>query len=119
MKKEQLNRVELKGYVGSIRINRVGGQVCATLSLATSYAYSSKDGAHVVETTWHSVTAWEGPRISGLLDIKSGDPVHVKGRLRAIRYTSADGAERTMMEVFANELNKVEEEESLDPQESV
>ena len=118
MKKEQLNRVELKGYVGSIRINRVGGQVCATLSLATSYAYSSKDGAHVVET-WHSVTAWEGPRISGLLDIKSGDPVHVKGRLRAIRYTSADGAERTMMEVFANELNKVEEEESLDPQESV
>lgn len=119
MKMEQLNRVELIGYIGSIRINRVGGLACATLSLATNYAYTSKDGSHVVETTWHSVTAWEGPRISGLQGLKSGDPVHVKGRLRAIRYTSASGSEVSMMEVFANELNKVEEKEPLDSQESV
>ena len=50
-KMEQLNKVELIGTVGTIRMTEVGEASSARLSLATNYAYRSKDGAAVIETT--------------------------------------------------------------------
>lgn len=106
---EQLNKVELVGHVGSISINRISGKVLGRFTVATSYAYRSSDGTPVVDTTWHNVSAWEGQGIEDLQSIGRADAVHVVGRLRMVRYTAADGAERTVTEVIASKVEKVTE----------
>ena len=54
---EQLNRIEIKGYVGSVRTTIIGGKAMTRLSVATSCAYKSNDGSVIIETTWHNVVA--------------------------------------------------------------
>ena len=54
---EQLNKIELRGNVGNIRVQAVGENEVANFSLATNFAYKSKDGTPVIETTWHNITA--------------------------------------------------------------
>ncbi len=108
---EQLNRIELVGVVGrDAKIIPVGDTAVANFSLATNYAYNDRNGNPVVETTWHNVKAWKGRKIPALEDIKKGTWLHVKGRLRNIRYTAADGSERTSFEVLAGEIEIVNPE---------
>ena len=47
---EQLTKVELRGILGTIRLQNVGRSSYANLSVATSYVYTSKDGCAIVET---------------------------------------------------------------------
>ena len=56
---EQLNRIELRGNVGYVRLSRVGedSQV-VNFSVATTYVYKGRNGEAVMETTWHSVVMW-------------------------------------------------------------
>ena len=84
---EQLNRVELLGSVGSIRIQRISGANVANFTLATNLAYRDKDGCAIIETTWHNVTAWEGKDIQNLDRIAKGSKVHLTGRIRCQRFT--------------------------------
>ena len=79
---EQLNRIELRGNVGSVRLQAVGDKQVAKLTVATNYIYKGKDGEPVIETTWHNVTAWEGKNIANLSKVEKGDKVHILGRLR-------------------------------------
>ena len=56
---EQLNKVELKGVVGSVRLQKIGNNTqVANFTVATSLAYKDKAGCLIIETTWHNVTAW-------------------------------------------------------------
>ncbi len=57
---EQLNKVELRGIVGSVRVQSVADTKVANFSVATNNAFKSQAGAIVIETTWHNVVAWEG-----------------------------------------------------------
>ena len=57
---EQLNRVELRGVVGSVRLQKIGNTQVANFTVATSLAYKDRSGSPIIETTWHNVTAWEG-----------------------------------------------------------
>lgn len=108
---EQLNRIELLGVVGrDAKITNVGDSAVANFSLATNYAYMNKDGNAVVETTWHNVRAWKGRKMPALEDIKQGTWLHLTGRMRNIRYTAADGSERTSFEVLAGEIEIVNPE---------
>lgn len=104
---EQLNRIELCGTIGSIRLNTVGDKRFANFTLATNYAYRDKEGCPVIETTWHSVSAWEGDRICDLDRLVRGCTVHVTGRIRNQRYMNADGLERTSVIVLAHSLSLV------------
>ena len=63
---EQLNRIELRGVVGSIRTQTFSDNVMARMTVATNYAYKDREGAAVIDTSWHSVVAWEGKNIHGL-----------------------------------------------------
>lgn len=102
MDMESLNRVELKGTLGNINLTQVGDKKHARFSVATDYAYRNKDGEAVIETTWHNVSAWDdNGKIS---ELKRGDKVHVLGRLRNLRYRTADGEERSAWEVLAHEV---------------
>lgn len=110
---EQLNRIELRGNVGTIKVQGVNGTHVGRISLATNYVYKDKEGNPVIETTWHNITAWEGKNISELGRIHRGDKIYVVGRVRSQRYEGSDGTEKTINEVVANRLNLIESDESL------
>lgn len=102
---EQLNRIELRGNVGSVRISTVGTSQMARFSLATNFMYKTKEGEAVVETTWHNVVAWSGKGMPDFNRIGKGSPVYVCGRLKSSKYTAGDGTERQIYEVIANRLS--------------
>lgn len=106
---EQLNKVQLRGIIGSVKTINVGDRECAKITVATNYAYRSQDGYAVIETTWHNVTAWEGNNIHDLDSLKKGDAVDVIGRLKNQRYTSADGTEHSSVEILASSLMVITE----------
>lgn len=106
---QQLNRVQLRGYIGSIKVQTVGCSKVARFTVATNYAYRGQDGYCVIETTWSNVVAWHGKDISDLDSLKKGDAVEVIGRLKNQRYTSADGTEHSSVEILASSLKVITE----------
>lgn len=111
---EQLNRVELIGYLGTVKIFSVGDTKLARFSLATNAAFSDRQGNLRIETTWHNVSAWQSDRCRDLEQLAKGDRIHVIGRLRNNRYTSADGAERVIQEIVARQIEVLNEQIRLD-----
>ena len=104
MYENSINRVELQGRVGTVRIQSIGEQLVSTFSLQTNHVYVLKDGSSsVCETAWHCISAYESESVvtEGLT---RGSLVHLEGRLRTNRYTSTDGSERTFTEVIATSL---------------
>ena len=72
---EQINKIELRGNVGNVKIQEYGGSESIRFSLATNYAYKGKDGQPVIETTWHNVTAWSGKGMPDFHKIDKGSLV--------------------------------------------
>ena len=103
---EQLNRVELRGTVGSVYVKDFGNTRCANFSLATNYAFKDREGCPVVETTWHRIVIWQGEGCPNLDIIQKGTPLHVLGRIRRRKYVGADGEDREMMEIVANRVER-------------
>ena len=104
---EQLNRVELRGTVGSVYVKDFGNTRCVNFSVATNYCFKDREGCPVIETTWHRVIAWENQDTADAFKMKKGDSVHVLGRLRIQRYTSADGVEKQSVEIVAQRVNYI------------
>lgn len=102
----QLNRVEVRGIIGNVRLTKISDTICAKVTVATNYAYKAKDSSCIIETTWHSANLFPGKNIreEDLEKIQKGDKVHIIGRLRAQRYTGVDGTERTVYEISASSL---------------
>ena len=107
---EQLNRIELRGHIGNIRIFPVGDAKVARFSLATNATFRNQSGGIVIETTWHNVSAWEGPDCRNIDQLRKGDALYVQGRIRNQRYTASDGTERTLYEVLAAKLEVLPKE---------
>lgn len=99
-----LNRAEITGIVGRTELKDISGKKHIQIAIVTNFAYISKDGTNVVESTWHSAQAFESSRIKDLDTIRKGSIVHLKGRLRLVRYTSQDGIEKSITEIIASEL---------------
>jgi len=106
---EQLNRIELRGIIGRVDVLSYGDARVARLSVATTFFYQAKNGDPVIETTWHSVTAWEGKGIADLDSLEKGKAVHIIGRLRSQKYTNAQGEVVTIYEVVAKSLEVLDE----------
>lgn len=102
---EQLNRIELRGNVGNIRISNVGENQVARFSLATNFVYKGKEGDAIIETTWHNIVAWAGKGMPDFSKITKGIPLYVCGRMRTSKYTGSDGMEKTSYEVIANKVS--------------
>ena len=105
---ESFNKVELCGIVGNVRTQKVMNNTVARFSVATTYCSMNKKGEACIETTWHSVVAWDNESIPVcLLDaLEKGTPVFVSGRLRNNRYMDASGIERTMVEILADSVRR-------------
>lgn len=110
---EQLNKVELRGVVGSVRLQKIGNTQVANFTVATSLAYKDRLGNPTIETTWHNVTAWEGRDVQDLGLLERSSKVQIIGRIRNQRYTSADGTERNIVDVLANKLALILEDEPM------
>ena len=99
---EHLNKVEIRGIIGSIYVKEYVNAKSANFSVATNYCYTTHNGEAVIETTWHRVLAWEGKLIKDLDQLKKGSRVHVIGRIRPQRYIAQDGTEKTAVEIIAS-----------------
>lgn len=112
MRLNQINTVELQGYVGSVRSNRLNyGAIYLQLSVATTHSYK-KDGAVISETCWHNVNYFTKPSEDYLeRELKKGSPVHIIGRMRNGRYTTPDGHEKFTYEILASKVELVKEGE--------
>ncbi|MBO6170063.1 MAG: single-stranded DNA-binding protein [Bacteroidales bacterium] len=101
---EQINKIELLGTVGSVRFQHINDKQMAKFALVTNRAYKNKEGAPVIETQWHNITAFEGKNVQDLEKIEKGRAAHVFGRLQVQRYTGVDGVERTSVDVICTRL---------------
>jgi len=109
---EQLNKIEIRGYVGSVT-RYDGEKPMVRLTVATSHAFKDKNGMAVIDTTWHNVIAWEGKGIQNLAKIEKGSKVYVCGRLKSQKYTGSDGIDRVSYDIYASKLTQYENEEQF------
>ena len=100
---EFINKIELQGIVGNVTTNKVGNTTVARFSVVTEQSYTSKDGAIVIDNTWHNCTAWESDK-NKIADLSKGKGVHLTGRIRTYRFINADGSERSGNEIMVHEL---------------
>ena len=110
---EQLNRIELTGIVGNVKLMDISSCKCARLTLVTNYAYKSTDGMAVIESTWHNISAFSSKQISCLEKLQKGSKLHVVGRLVNQRCVGEDGIERSYCEIRANRMELIEDREPL------
>ena len=107
---EHLNRIELKGRVGTVRANEVNGNKVVNFSLVTEHLYKTREGNPASETTWFNIAAWHNKDMPDLDRIVKGMPVYVAGRMRTSRYTTAEGVEKQYFEILANKVRFLTEE---------
>lgn len=110
---EQLNRIELRGTVGSIKVQTYSGKKVGRINLATSMAFKDKSGTPVIETQWHSVNAWEGKTIEDVDSIGKGDKLYVVGRVKYSKFTGTDGVDHYNTEIQALKLVRIDDEDEL------
>lgn len=110
---EQMNRVELRGLVGSTKVQTHSGRRVCRMSVATSRAYKDPMGVAKIDTTWHSVNAWEGRGMPDFDQIVKGSKVEVTGTIRNSKFTTEDGVEHFSSEIQARKIQLLEGDEPL------
>lgn len=109
---EHLNRIELRGRVGTVRTNEVNGTKVANFSLVSELLYKTRDGAAMAETTWFNVAAWSNKDMPDFEQIEKGMALYVSGRMRSVRYNGADGTDKIFYEILASKVRILDEEPS-------
>lgn len=109
---EHLNRIEIRGRVGTVRTNEVNESKVANFSVVSEFLYKTREGIATSETTWFNVTAWQNKDMPDFSQLIKGSPIYVAGRMRSVRYTSAEGVEKQFYEVLANKIRILSEESS-------
>lgn len=102
---QQLNRIELRGIVGSVRETQVDNHFIIHMTVATNCLHKAKDGSAVIETTWHQV---DMPSDTPL-GITKGDGVHVTGRLKKQPYIRENGTTVSDTYIVASNIETIDE----------
>lgn len=110
---EQLNKVELRGVVGSCREIGVGDRTLVRFSLATTHAYKNKEGEPVIETSWHYCQKLLTERETAP---EKGDTVSLVGRLRYNRSFRENGQTVSEAEIIVHEMKIFPKDESVEPE---
>lgn len=116
---EFLNKVHLRGIVGTSDVKDFQGKKYIRCSVVTEYAYKNQQNEAIVETFWINVIAYEGKYVSGedILNIKKGTKIEIVGRLKSMNYTDPEGNRRSVVEVLAKEIHIIDEEGLKIPEE--
>lgn len=103
-----LNKVMLIGNVGQDPEVRYvdQGVAVAQIRLATSErAYTLTNGTQVPERTeWHTVLLWRNLAETVEKYVHKGDRLYVEGKLRYRTYDDRNGIRRTVVEVWADNM---------------
>lgn len=102
-----INKAEILGKVGSIRVSEIEDQKMAKLTVVTQHVSKNSDGEAVIINDWHYVSMFNGAGIADVESIKPGDMVHIHGRLRTQAYVRPDGDEVRMTEIFASKVELI------------
>lgn len=105
-----LNKVLLIGHLGrdpEIRYTP-NGLAIATFSLATSEAYTTKDGNKETRTEWHRIVAFG--RLAEICGeyLNKGSMVYVEGRLQTREWEDRDGNRRWTTEIVATNMQMLD-----------
>lgn len=111
-KSKMINQVTLIGRIGAepeIRTLENGTKV-GRFSIATSESYKDKEGNWQQTTEWHNVVVWRdvAERCQGF---PKGALIFVQGKISYRKYTDKDGAEKTVTDIVASTVRKLEKTE--------
>ncbi|MEZ4280188.1 MAG: single-stranded DNA-binding protein [Myxococcota bacterium] len=102
-----VNKAILVGNLGrdpELRKTQNGQAVC-NFTLATSEAWTDKNGERVERTEWHRIVAWG--RVGELCHqyLAKGRTVYVEGRIQTREWEDKDGHKRYTTEINATTVN--------------
>ncbi len=105
-----LNKVLLIGHLGrdpEIRYTP-GGLAIANFSLATSEAYTTKDGNRETRTEWHRIVAFG--RLAEICGeyLNKGSMVYIEGRLQTREWEDRDGNRRWTTEIVMTNMQMLD-----------
>jgi single-strand DNA-binding protein len=101
-----LNKVMLIGNLGrdpEVRFTPDGSPV-ASFSIATSEAWTDKNGTRQERTEWHNIVAWNKLADLAKRYLAKGRPVYVEGRIRTREWDDRDGNKRRTTEIIASQI---------------
>ncbi len=101
---ESINKIELQGRIGSIRIQPVGNTSVAHFTVATNEYFRNGAGENIIETTWHTIEARQGKAIADTNVLEKGAPVNVTGSLVNTKYTDKDGETHYYSQIRATKV---------------
>jgi single-strand DNA-binding protein len=114
-----INKVILVGHLGrnpEVKTFDNGGKI-ANFSMATKEIWKDAKGDRQEQTEWHNIVVRKTSSLTFTeLYLKKGMLVYVEGKLRSRSYKLKTGEDRTVLEVFAEDvqlLSNTKKEESI------
>ena len=102
-----LNKAMLIGRLGGdpeVRFTQSGTAVCS-FSIATSEAWTDKNGEKQERTEWHRITCWDKLAENVGKFLSKGRQVYVEGKLQTRKWTDKDGTDRYTTEIVARQVS--------------
>ena len=114
-----VNKVILIGNVGKDPDVRYldSGVAVATFSLATTErGYTLQNGTQVPDRTeWHNIVLWRGLAQTAEKYVHKGDKLYIEGKIRSRSYDDQNGIKRTIVEIFADNMEMLTPRSSAAP----
>ena len=103
---KSLNRAELRGRIGQDAkiIRTENGGMAARFTLATNELVKNRDETYREDVTWHNIVAWSRKGMPDFDKIRKGTFIVVEGKIRYVKYTGANGEEKSMTEILAHKI---------------
>ena len=115
-----VNKVILIGNVGKDPDVRYldSGVAVATFSLATTErGYTLQKGTQVPDRTeWHNIVLWRGLAQTAEKYVHKGDKLYIEGKIKSRSYDDQNGIKRTIVEIFADNMEMLTPRGSSQPQ---
>ncbi len=104
-----VNKVIILGNLGldpEVRTLESGTKL-ARLRIATSEAYTSKDGQRIEQTEWHNVVLWRQLADVAERYLTKGSKVYVEGKLKTRSWKDQEGNDRYTTEIVADNMEMI------------
>ncbi|MCA1751601.1 MAG: single-stranded DNA-binding protein [Cryomorphaceae bacterium] len=101
-----VNKVIVLGFLGidpEVRTLESGAKL-ARLRIATSEAYTAKDGQRIEQTEWHNVVVWRGLADVAEKYLTKGKQVYIEGKLKTRSWKDQEGNDRYTTEIVADNM---------------
>ncbi len=101
-----INKVILVGNVGKDPVVRYfdKGVAKATFPVATSEAYTNKQGETITSTEWHNIVLWRALAEVAEKTVRKGSLVYIVGMIKTRSYVDKDGVNKYITEILADTL---------------